>query len=178
MRSDVIRIDNRGNGFEKAIEQTKKVAQYVGLSELDTIRLQVLTEEMLSLARSITGEMRASFWIEMENMEATLHMSTRTDLDKAERAELIASSSSRKNTAADSFLGRLRDRIETARASEPTHQEPASEVLSDLPCGIYESQEWDGYGRSILQRMADDVSIGIRRDIVDIAVTKRFDVQE
>ncbi len=64
MKSDIILIDNQGNGFIDALEETKKVASYTGLEEKKTTRLQLMTEEMLSLARSVTGEMQASFWIE------------------------------------------------------------------------------------------------------------------
>ena len=63
MKSDIIFIDNQGNGFDKTVEETKKVAVYTGLSHKESLRLQLCAEEMLSLARSITGEMKASFWI-------------------------------------------------------------------------------------------------------------------
>ena len=64
MRSDIVSIDNSGKGFQRAADQAKKVAAYKGMAELDGIQLQVLTEELLSLARSITGELQADFWIE------------------------------------------------------------------------------------------------------------------
>ena len=61
MKSDIILIDNQGNGFAEALEETKKVASYTGLEPKLTTRLQLMTEEMLSLARSVTGEIgRAS----------------------------------------------------------------------------------------------------------------------
>jgi len=66
MRSDIVSIDNSGKGFQRATDQAKKVATYKGLAELDSIQLQVLTEELLSLARSVTGDLNASFWIEFE----------------------------------------------------------------------------------------------------------------
>lgn len=39
MRSDVIQINNCGQGFEAAAEQTKKVVAYKGLNEMGTIQL-------------------------------------------------------------------------------------------------------------------------------------------
>jgi len=174
MRSDIITIDNAGNGFQEAVDQTKKVAAYEGISELDSIQLQVLTEEMLSLARSITGEVKASFWIEMENGQADLHMTTKAVLDKEKRAELIASSTSRKNEAAKTFLGMLRDQFEEAMAADPEHYVPSEDILADLPGGVYDEQEWDGYERSILRELADSIKISIVGDTVDITVTKKF----
>ena len=64
MKSNIITIDNLGNGFDKAAEETKKVAAYMDLSHQDALRLQLYTEEMMSLARSVTGMKEASFWIE------------------------------------------------------------------------------------------------------------------
>ena len=64
MISDIITIDNQGRGFDNALEEAGRVAAYVGLDKKNTTRLSLLTHEMLSLARSITGEMQADFWIE------------------------------------------------------------------------------------------------------------------
>ena len=178
MRSDIVNIDNSGRGFEDAVEQTKKVASFNDIGELQTIQLQVLTEEMLSLARSITGEVKASFWIEMQGGQADLHMTTRAVLDKEKRAELINSSTSRKNEAAKTFLGRLRDMVEEAMAADPAHYTPSNDILADLPHGDYDAPEWDGYERSILRTLADDVRIGIQGETVDITVSKRFNTPE
>ena len=178
MRSDIVKIDNTGKGFQRATDQAKKVAVYKGMEELEAIQLQVLTEEMLSLARSITGELNASFWIEFEGVQADLHLSTKTVLDKEKRAELIASSTSRKNEAAKTFLGGLRDMFEAAMASDVERYEPDDSLLNDLPHGVYEEPEWDGFERSILKTLADDIKIGIQGDVVDITVSKRFNMQD
>ena len=105
MKSDVIKIDSRGNGFREAITQTVKTAVFTGLDENESLDLQLLTEEMLSLVRSVTGEMEASFWIESEGKAFELHMTTKAVMDKEKRQQLIESSSSRKNEAATGFFG-------------------------------------------------------------------------
>lgn len=178
MQSDIVSIDSSGKGFQRALEQATKVAAFKGLSEMDTRQLQVLTEEMLSLAHSITGLDKASFWIDFETVQADLHLNTQAVLDKEKRAELIASSTSRKNEASKSFLGWLRDQFEEAMTADADHFTPSNDILSDLPHGTYDEPEWDGYERSILKRLADDVKIGIQGNTVDITVSKRFNVQE
>lgn len=178
MRSDIVNIDYTGKGFQTATEQAKKVAAYKGLGELETIQLQVLTEEMLSLARSIAGGVKSSFWIEFETAQANLHLNTKAVLDKEKRAELIASSSSRTNDAAKTFLGRLRDRIEEAMAADVDHYTPTDDILKDLPQGIYDEPDWDGYERSILRTLADDIRISIEGENVDITVSKGFSTPE
>ena len=82
MKSNVINIANQGNGFENTIEEARKVAKYESLNHKESLRLQLCAEEMLSLVRSVTGELKASFWIETEGRTFSLHMSTQTVLDK------------------------------------------------------------------------------------------------
>ena len=176
MKSDVIKIDSRGNGFREAISQAGKTAVFTGLDANESLDLQLLTEEMLSLVRSVTGEVEASFWIESEGKDFELHMTTQIVMDKEKRRQLIESSSSRKNEAATGFLGKLRDKLEEAMTAEVNYPENdfPDELLSDLPHGVLGEQDWDGYERSILQTVADQVKIGIRRDTVEVTILKRF----
>ena len=73
MKTDVIYIDNKGTGFDRAMEETKKAALYRGLDHKQTLHLQLIAEEMLSMAHSITGEMEASFWVESEGKTYELY---------------------------------------------------------------------------------------------------------
>ena len=175
MRSDIILIDNQGKGFTEALAETKKVASYTGLEPKLTTRLQLMTEEMLSLARSVTGEMQASFWIENEGAQFDLHMATKTVMDKEKRYNLLSSASSRKNEAARGFLGKLRDKLEEAMAAEVDHSEDIPmDIMSDLANHPIEDPEWDGYERSVLRSLADSVKIAIRGGLVEIIVGKNF----
>ena len=61
MMFNTISINNRGKGFNDAVEETKKVAEINGLNDKQSLQLQLCTEELLSMARSITGEMEACF---------------------------------------------------------------------------------------------------------------------
>ena len=176
MKSDVILIDNQGNGFDEALKQTSKVAEYRGISPKDTTRLQLMTEEMLSMARSVTGEMQASFWIDSEGTAFELHMTTKTVMDKEKRYLLISSSTSRKNEAAKSFLGKLRDAFEEAMIADADHEyfDLPVELQADLAGRPIESPEWDRYEQSVLLRLADNVKIGIRGGVVNMTVSKDF----
>ena len=178
MRSDIVKIENSGEGFQNAIEEAQKVAAYKKLDETQSVQLQILTQEMLGLASSITGEMNASFWIELENKLAVLHMTTSAVLDKAKRAELLESSTSRKNEAAHSFIGVIRDHFEAAMLADPEIDTIPEDVMADLPSGLIEATEWDGYERSILKNLADDIRIGIKGGIVEITVSKKFNTQQ
>ena len=176
MKSDIVLIDNHGNGFDQAMEQTRKAADFRDISHHDANRLQLIAEEMLSLARSITGEMQASFWIESEGRRFELNMSTNTVMDMEKRQLLISSTTEHRNAAANSFLGKLRDAFEAAMAAEKDYEsyELPPEVQADLVGRNFESPEWDRYEQSVLFRLADNVSIAIRGGRVNMTVTKYF----
>lgn len=176
MKSDIIKIDSKGKGFEDAIQETRKAAQFRGLNHKDSVQLQLLTEEMLSLARSVTGEMEASFWLESEGKAFDLCMTTKTVMDQEKRYLLISSATSRKNEAANSFLGRLRDSFEQAMLAEAeTVNTVPDDVVNDVYNRFIDETEWDQYEQSILRRLADNVKIAIRGGLVTMTVSKRFE---
>ena len=175
MRSDVIRIDNQGNGFKEAIEETMKLATCQNLNEEEALQLDHITEETLSLIRSVTGEIQASYWVEVEGKAFCLHVTTETSMDKEKRYHLISSSSSRKNEITNTFLGRLRDAIEQAMAADVVRQydnpeDNFSEYLNYHPA----DPEWDEYEKSILKQLADNITIAIRGGSVEMTVSKDF----
>ena len=176
MKSNVIKIDNHGNGFEDVVNEAKKVAAYVEMPQEAFKHMQLLTEEMLSMAQDATGDMQASFWIECANGAYDLHLNTKTVLNKDQRSNLISTATSGKNEIAKTPLGRLRDRFEQARASEADHDydELPLEVLMDLPPVPVKDPEWDGHEREIIRSIADSVKIGIKGGVVDAVVTKRY----
>jgi hypothetical protein len=174
MRSDIINIDNCGNGYQDALDQTAKAAQFRDLSRKEALRLRICAEEMLSLARSVTGELQARFWLESEGKKFDLHLSTKTVMDREKRENLIASATSRRNEAANSFLGKLRDAFEAAMVSEQDNSIP-EDVLDDLANHPIEIPEWDEYEQSILRNAADTVKIAIRGGFVDMTVSKSFE---
>ena len=175
MKTDVIQIDNLGNGFREAVEETKKAAEFQGLTAKQALHLQLFAEEMLSMAHSVTGEMKAAFWIESEDKAFDLHMTTQTVMDKEKRYLLISSSTAKKHEAASSFLGKLRDAIERAMASdvERTYFDLPEALRSDVG-GVAKDQEWDRLERSVLLKLADDVKIAIRGKEVHLTVSKKF----
>ena len=176
MRSDNVWIDNQSNGFDKAIGEAKKVAAYRGLSGKDAVQLQIIAEEMLSLARSVTGEMQAAFWIEAEGNEYVFHMTTKTAMNEEKRSQLLSAATSRKNEAAKGLLGKLRNAFEEAMAAPVDHSDSdiPQDVMNDMVYRSIEDPEWDGYERSVLRRLADEVKIGIRGRAVEMIVVKRL----
>ncbi len=174
MKSDIIRIDNQGSGFQDALAETAKAAQYRELNHKEALQLQLCTEEMLSLVRNMTGELEATFWPESKGRNYELHLSTKTVMDREKRNHLLASASSRKNEAAGTFLGKLRDAFEAAMVSDVDYSIPDI-AMDDMVNRRIEIPEWDEYEQSVLRKVANEVKIGIRGGTVDMSVFKSFD---
>ena len=190
MKSDVVRVDGQSGDFSQALELAAKTAAGAQLNEKNSLQLQIMTEEMLSLVRSVVGGIKADYWIEHEDSAFELHLSTQIAMTQKKREQLIRSATSGQNDAAGSFLGKLRDILEKLVAPSETRQqsEIQGQVLNALashaviPKEMFEQLEttgielprWDGYEKSILQHVADHVRIGVRGKQVDIIVQKTF----
>ena len=172
MKTDIITIDNKGNGMEAAQAQVTMAAQARGLNEKETLQLNILTEEVMGLARSVTGELAASFWIESEAKRFSLHLTTRTKMDASKRYQLLSSATTGKNEAAKGFIGFLRDKFENAILSgdDGIYYDSNFNALDEAP----EDKEWDRYERSILQSLADKIKIGVKGGLVEIEIIKTF----
>ena len=169
MKSAVIEVNSRGEGFTDAIEVTGKMAERNHLGRESSLRLQLFAEEMLNLVRTVTGDMKASFWIERDGNRYDLLLLTNTVMNKKKRALLIASSSSGRNEASEGFLGKLRNALEEARLSSARY----GNIVFDRS-EVQAGETWDRYEQSVLLSLADEVKITIRGDEVKMIVSKTF----
>ena len=98
MKSKTIAIHSTGDGFRDANQETEQMA--AGLTTEQSLSLCLITEEMLSLFNSVTGNIsNAEFWLENEGSLYTLHLTAQQKLGNVQREELIKSSSSGTNEA-------------------------------------------------------------------------------
>jgi hypothetical protein len=200
MKTDVITVSSRGRQMEKALEQADKVAAYKGLSAKDALHLRLLTEEMMGLMRSITGEKEGTFWIEDQDGEYQLHLKVRAMLTSEEREQLLAVSSSGKNESAKGLMGRLRDFFDWGSDGDllscssplllPDMFEQSTTPLLDWEWSMrtYETvlstkleqndpaakEAWDELEKSVVKHVADDVKVFIRGGNVELVILKKL----
>ena len=200
MKTDVITVSSRGKQMEKALEQADKVAAYKGLSAKDALHLRLLTEEMMGLMRSITGEKEGTFWIEDQDGEYQLHLKVRAMLTSEEREQLLAVSSSGKNESAKGLMGRLRDFFDWGSDADlsayssplllPDAFEQSSSPMLDWEWSMsrYEralssqmeqgnqtvKEAWDELEKSVVSHVADDVKVSIRSGTVEMIILKKL----
>ena len=199
MKSDVIIVSSKGLRIEKALDQAEAVAAYKKLSPEGTLQLRLLTEEMMGLIRSVTGETEGEFWIEEEDGLFQLHYRVVTRMSSVKREHLLSASSSGKNDAARGFFGRLRDLFDRDADSDVVAFTPlmaegfydtTAATIPDMEWSMSryreevdfrrEQQEaaaieaWDELEKSVVAHVADDVKVYIRGDCVEMVIEKQL----
>ncbi|MBR6955047.1 MAG: hypothetical protein IKH77_08460 [Clostridia bacterium] len=200
MKTDIITVSSRGRHMEEALEQVDKLSAYKGLSPKGALHLRLLTEEMMGMMRSITGETEGRFWIEDEEGVYRLHLQVETRMDSGKRERLLSASSSGRNDAARGLMGRLRDFFDrgadediAAYASPMLLSgmfEASSTPALDLDWSMVRYEEalagydresnqealeaWDELEKSVVARVADDVRVSIRGRDVEMVIVKKL----
>ncbi len=195
MKTDVILVT--AGRTEAALREAEKVAAYKGLTGKNALHLRLLTEEMMGLMRSLTGETEARFWIEEEGGEYRLHLVTSTRMDSGKREQLLSVSTGKKNEAARGLMGTLRDFFD--RSADTDVAAAVSPILSlgvmDSPMmdwewslvrmngalaaraaekGSAEREAWDELEKSVVAHVADDVRVSIRGQTVEMTLIKKM----
>lgn len=199
MKTEVIRIDEKGTGIKDVIAMTEKLGEDSGLSHKQSIHLRLMAEETLGMVRSIAGEVGAEFYIEQKDGEYRLVTDSQVDITKEKKKTLLSASTKGVNAAAKGFMGTLRDMISTALLPREEGPSGLSVGLMSLGSpgsygtdgsyswsmtkyaegvkneGTEDAKEaWDELEKSIVASIADDVSIYIKDSHVKIEITKKF----
>ena len=177
MKSKTIAINSAGDGFRDAHLETAEMAS--DLPREDALKLELITEEMLSLYNSVTGKIsNAEFWIEKEGNQFALHLTARQKLGNDQRSVLIQSSCSGTNEAAKGFLGTLREFFVQAMSVgndiEQYYSSDSYSSAADLSDAVMSTPKWDQFERSVLLSLVDNVKISIRGGVVDLTALKSF----
>lgn len=190
MKSDGIIIANDGRGMDEALTQAEKVAQYKGVDHKCAIHLRLLTEEMLGMMRSITGERTGKFWIEDENDVFQLHLAVETPMDLGKQEQLLAASTSGKNEAAKGIMGKIRtffDPLGWVDAPIPATYAESGNLMNTWSMNSYRemvkegldeeregaAEAWDELEKSIVSNIADEVKVSIEGRQVEMVIFKK-----
>lgn len=200
MRTDVIVVSSRGRQMEKALDQVEKVAAYKELSAKGALQLRLLTEEMMSMMRAITGETEGEFWIEDEDGLFQLHLRVKTRMNSEKRDQLLSASSTGKNESARGLMGRLKDFFDR-EMDEDVASMGSPLVLPDMLEGstmgtlnwewsmsAYQNQlstlvkqhnasaaeMWDELEKSVVTHVADDIRVSIRGQQAEMTILKKM----
>ncbi len=199
MRTDTIDVSGKQSAVEKALREAETVATYKNLSPKGALHLRLLTEELMGLMRSITGETQGTFWIEDDKGVYQLHLKTETRMSSVKRSKLLSSSTSGKNEAARGLMGRLRDMFDQDSDSDMLALSPmmsegfyehSTASMVDLEWSMMRYRNelephylrneadaieaWDELEKSVVAHVADEIKVFIRGDRVEIVIYKEL----
>ena len=193
MKSDIIKVSSVGDQAA-AVRQAEKVAAFKELSGKSALHLRLLTEETMSMMRSITGQMDGEFWIEDVDGVFELHLRVETLMDEEKRKQLISVSRSGVNEATRGLMGKLRAFFEPVDGMPMFFSSPTPGAAAQMhgnmvwsmndyrnQLALYRAQHregaqeaWDELEKSVVAHVADDIKVSIRGRIVEMTIIKRL----
>ena len=194
MKSEVITVSSKGSGMDAALALADQTAKQLGLSSRDAMRMRLMVEEMMSMMRSIIGQLEGKFWIETDDKAYRLFLQSKTLMDAEQRGQLLSASTSGRNAAHRGIMGKIRAFFEPM----PVLDTPAFLVESiEIPGNengelnwsleAYRERllkrkasseeamtEWDELEKSVVSHIADDVEVSIRSNDVELMILKKL----
>ena len=157
----------------------------------------------MGLMNSFTKELVGSFWLESKDDTIEVHLKTEIPMDLQTRKDILSVATSGKNSAARSFMGKIREMIEIATLPDDpetkamteqamglmysgcqmgTHSSNYSWAMSTYVASIETQSETQkdakdelaDLERSIVANLADDVTVHIVGSEVEITIYKAF----
>lgn len=204
MISNKVYVNNMGKGREETFAEMDRFCSYVKLPQKSKLQIRLLTEELLGMVAQIGGDFDAEYQIEYQNSICRICLTAELkNPDIQKRENLLKASTDGKNAAAKGIMGKIKDIVEMYRYSYNNAVDDSEDIgLSDYASIAMHSmlssvkgnsfslveykgaiagkkdsecvEEWDELERSIVANIADDVSVGIRNDRVEIVISKKM----
>lgn len=199
MKSAVITVTSSGQGIIEALSMTERFGTECNIDKKSVLHLRLLAEELFGMLRSIAGNVEASYWLDANGNSFELHMNSDVEMSLEMRDKFLAASSSGKNEAAKSFMGKIRDMIAEmlyqAQDANPypmydtTYLYPMDDPFGDYVWSMHyyieelqrkaetakeAAEAWDELEKSIVVSIADDIKVKIKGKNVEIILYKAF----
>lgn len=182
-------IDGSWEATMAALREADRFAKETGLTDKQALQLRLLAEELLGVVNGAAKVRDGSFVMEWEDGAYRLCLSARTfPIGEVAQRKLLDASSSGENDLHQGLAGKLRmvadwyakggDRTGCQNVgggfSEEASDEWSLARLRNQQAREKKAQKWDALETSILNHLADDVRVGLRREKVTITVLKNF----
>ncbi len=148
----------------------------VGLGKRDSLRLRLLSEEVLRLAKSIIGYGMIDFWLEGNARVTRINLKAANHIDKDKQEELISVSSTGTNAKEEGFFGVLKSMftMQGIEESNWTLRDYKENIIRERQNDKYSQAAWDDLERSLVANLADDIEVSIDKNVIKMVVTKDF----
>ena len=112
MVTNKVIVDGSGSGFDEALDLTDGFISQTGMDHKTGMHLHLLAEETMGMVTAIAEEFSALFWLESTDDSVRIHLLAHTDMDMDKKRALIETSKNKRNDAAVSVLGKIREIVE------------------------------------------------------------------
>lgn len=196
MKSNVCTIKKGGVGVEAILTEVEKVTTYNELPQKDALRLRLLAEELTGMLTELVKNFNGVFWMQNVGTSYELHVELEAaKMSKEKKESLIAMSASGRNAAASGLMGKIREIAENMLMNADDSGMPVSsyQYMYDYSADLHytyawtldnyvtqyknekgKEEDWDKLEKAIVEKLADDVVVGVRGKNVDIIIKKNF----
>lgn len=194
MKSNICRIEKGSQTLDQIFRESEKVAVYNELDHKQTLQLRLLCEELVNMLPSVISNFSGDFWIETQGDYYELCVSVSVEnMDVDTRERLIGVSKNNKNSSVVGITGKIRAVFDyMAMGSNDPMVSPAGRYgfsssidfsqlwsLKQYRASVEgdadtKPEVWDEFERSIIVKVADDVTVGVKGNNVNIIIKKRF----
>ena len=176
VQSEHIKIANLESKMDVAQEVVENFIFDTGIKGKDALRLKLLSEEVLRLAKSIIGYGIMNFWLEGNSRVTKIYLTADNHMDKSKQEQLISVSSTGENSVEKGFFGKLRSlfTIDAPGNSTWSLKDYEEELRRRKEEDKYSQEAWDDLERSLVANLADDIEVGVSKDSIQMVVTKDF----
>ncbi|EID85060.1 hypothetical protein MSI_14460 [Treponema sp. JC4] len=193
-----MKITTKENGkdfLDLILQECEMAAANAKLTEKETMRLRLIGEELVGMLPELLSFTNGEFWIEPYGKKIELHLSLvpNENLDFEKREKILAISSDGKNASASGVMSKIKIAIEfmlidyenTVKVAAPffdygftSDTVPASPMWTLINyrdnVNKEKDEKWDELEKSIIANIADDVTVGLQGNKVEITVKKSF----
>ena len=181
------------------MNEADKYAEYQTLGHREKMHIRILTEELLGMVEAIAGNFYAYYWIEDDSEGYHLHLEAKANMDTKKKDALIDVTTSKQNNSARGFMGKLRDVFQNYWMGYKETIHDSANGYDYMRCGMNDpgacgssviwslshyrtvvkeddsnQEDWDELEKSIIANIADDVTVGIRGNHVELIITKKW----
>ena len=106
-RTDKISVGKDESQIGAAMDKAESFITRLSLDHKTTMRVRLLTEEVLEMIRAMVGEFTGTFWIEAEGDECRICVNGTADINMEKEKELLSASKDGTNVSVKGFSAKL-----------------------------------------------------------------------
>ena len=191
MKSNSINITRDQDSLNKILIETQKTSEYAGLNAKQSLRTRLIAEELIGMLKELSENFEGDFLVEQEgtSFDFITRIYLHESMDMETKQKFIDVSTDKKNASAKGIMGKIRDIVENMLYPENAlyastfvaYQLETAVLMNDCwTLSRYKDAQrdneepWDELEKSIIANLADEVTVAVKGNNVEIVITKDF----